>query len=133
MIFKPKVKQNASKLLARFPLFLFLALVCLVGHPTRAEAADGVLDRDMRKFVTIGDYEITQTSGKNLKTMFNLNTSSIKDSRQYIAYFKIDKKLQAVIHGPHTILTCIRSFGQIIVCRRSRMQRIKMDIFGGIM
>lgn len=24
--------------------------------------------------------------------MFNLNTSSIKDSRQYIAYFKIDKK-----------------------------------------
>lgn len=92
MIFKPKVKQNASKLLARFPLFLFLALVCLVGHPTRAEAADDVLARNMKKFVTIGDYEITQTSGKNLKEMFNLNTSSIKDSRQYIAYFKIDKK-----------------------------------------
>lgn len=92
MIFKPKVKQNASKLLARFPLFLFLALVCLVGHPTRAEAADNVLARDMKRFVTIGDYEITQTNGANLKTMFNLNTASIKDSRQYIAYFKIDKK-----------------------------------------
>ncbi len=92
MIFKPKVKQNASKILARFPLFLLLALVCLVGHPTRAEAADDALDRDMRRFVTIGDYEITQTNGKNLKEMFNLRTSSIKDSRQYIAYFKIDKK-----------------------------------------
>lgn len=92
MIFKPKVKQNASKILARFPLFLLLALVCLIGHPTRAEAADDVLDRDMRKFVTIGDYEITQTNGVNLKKMFNLKTSSIKDSRQYIAYFKIDKK-----------------------------------------
>ena len=109
MIFKPKVKQNASKLLARFPLFLFLALVCLVGHPTRAEAADNVLARDMKRFVTIGDYEITQTNGANLKTMFNLNTASIKDSRQYI------------------------NLGQIIVCRRSRMQRTKMDIFGVIM
>lgn len=92
MIFKPKVKQNASKLLARFPLFLFLALVCLIGHPTRAEAANNVLTRDMTHFTTIGDYEITQTKGKYLKEMFNLNTSSIKDSRQYIAYFKIDKK-----------------------------------------
>lgn len=92
MIFKPKVKQNASKILARFPLFLFLALVCLVGHPARAEAADDVLARNMNEFVTIGDYEITQTSGSKLKEMFNLRTSSIKDSRQYIAYFKIDKK-----------------------------------------
>lgn len=92
MIFKPKVKQNASKFLARFPLLLLLALVCLVGHPARAEAADNVLARNMHEFTKIGDYDIIQTKGKYLKEMFNLNTSSIKDSRQYIAYFKLDKK-----------------------------------------
>lgn len=92
MIFKPKVKQNASKILARFPLFLLLTLVCLVGHPARAEAADDALARNMHGFTTIGDYDIIQTNGAYLKEMFNLNTSSIKNSRQYIAYFKIDKK-----------------------------------------
>lgn len=92
MIFKPKVKQNASKILARFPLFLLLALVCLIGHPARAEAADDVLNRNMREFTRIGDYDIIQTKGEILKEMFNLRTSSIKDSKQYIAYFKIDKK-----------------------------------------
>ena len=46
----------------------------------------------MHEFVKIGDYDIIQTKGKYLKEMFDLNTSSIKDSRQYIAYFKIDKK-----------------------------------------
>ena len=94
MIFKPKVKQNASKFLARFPLFLFLALVCLVGHPARAEAKT-VLKPDMPNFVTIGEYDIIMTSGENLNKMFDIkanNKSELNDDRQYIAYYKIDKQ-----------------------------------------
>ena len=40
MIFKPKVKQKLKKFLVRAPILMFLAVVCLTGHPARADAAD---------------------------------------------------------------------------------------------
>ena len=65
MIFKPKVKPKIRKLMTRAPIFLLLALVCLTGHPARADAAeDTVLKPNMQHFVKIGDYDIIETSGK---------------------------------------------------------------------
>ena len=90
MIFKQKVNQFFAKM----PVFMLLALMCLIGHPTRAEAKT-VLEPDMHKFVKIGEYDIIETSGKILNEMFDIkanNKSELKDDRQYIAYYKIDKQ-----------------------------------------
>lgn len=49
MIFKPKVKQKLKKFLVRAPILMFLTVVCLTGHPARADAAvlEQALGRDM--------------------------------------------------------------------------------------
>ena len=94
MIFKPKVKQKVNQFFVKMPVFMLLALVCLVGHPTRAEAKT-VLEPYMTHFVTIGEYDIIETSGENLNKMFDIkanNKSELNDDRQYIAYYKIDKQ-----------------------------------------
>ena len=94
MIFKPKVKQKVNQFFAKMPVFMLLALVCLVGHPTRAEAKTTLIP-NMDKFVKIGEYDIIETSGKKLNDMFDIkanNKSELNDDRQYIAYYKIDKQ-----------------------------------------
>ena len=65
MIFKPKVKQKVNQFFVKMPVFMLLALVCLIGHPARAEAKT-TLDENMTHFVTIGEYDIIMTSGENL-------------------------------------------------------------------
>ena len=94
MIFKPKVKQKIRQLLVRVPIFLLLALVCLVGHPARADAEEiETLARDMRYFISYKNYNITQTTGKNLNDMFHLTgKSKLIETEQYIAYYTVDKK-----------------------------------------
>ena len=94
MIFKPKVKQKVNQFFVKMPVFMLLALVCLIGHPARAEAKT-TLDENMTHFVTIGEYDIIMTSGENLNKMFDIkanNKSELNDDRQYIAYYKIDKQ-----------------------------------------
>lgn len=97
MIFKPKVKQKLKKFFVRAPIITALALACLTGHPARADAADSktTLHEDMPHFVKIGDYDIIETLGENLNEMFDIkanNKSELNPDRQYIAYFKIDRK-----------------------------------------
>lgn len=106
MIFKPKVKQKLKKFLVRAPILMFLAVVCLTGHPARADAADSktTLHEDMPHFVKIGDYDIIETLGENLNEMFDIkanNKSELSPDRQYIAYFKIDRKKTGTM-GWHT-------------------------------
>lgn len=94
MIFKPKVTQKVNQFFVKIPVFMLLALVCLVGHPARAEAKT-TLTENMDKFVKIGEYDIIMTSGKKLNDMFDIkahNKSELNDDRQYIAYYKIDKQ-----------------------------------------
>lgn len=45
----------------------------------------------MHYFVKIGDYDIIETTGDILNDMFDL-TSELNADRQYIAYYKIDRK-----------------------------------------
>ena len=97
MIFKPKVKQKIKSFLVRAPILATLALVCLTGHPARADAVDSktTLWGKMPYFVKIGDYDIIETTGENLNKMFDLkdnNKSELNPDRQYIAYYKIDTK-----------------------------------------
>lgn len=97
MIFKPKVKQKFKSFLVRAPIITALTLVCLTHVPTQANAAEDktVLKPYMDKFVRIGEYDIIETTGEKLNTMFELKVGSQKElnpKRQYIAYFKIDKK-----------------------------------------
>ena len=94
MIFKPKVKQKVNQFFVKMPVFMLLALVCLIGHPARAEAKT-VLEPYMTHFVKIGEYDIIETSGEYLNKMFDIkanNKSELNDDRQYIAYYKIDKQ-----------------------------------------
>lgn len=97
MIFKPKVRQKLKKFFVRAPIIATLALACLTWYPARANAADSkaTLDEDMQNFVKIGDYDIIETLGENLNEMFDIkanNKSELNPDRQYIAYFKIDRK-----------------------------------------
>lgn len=97
MIFKPKVKQKLKNFLVRAPIITALALVCLTSVPTQTNAADSktTLKPEMHYFVKIGDYDIIETTGENLNEMFDIkanNKSELNPDRQYIAYFKIDRK-----------------------------------------
>lgn len=106
MIFKPKVKQKIKSFLVRAPILATLALVCLTGHPARADAADSktTLAPKMDHFIKIGDYDIIETTGDKLNEMFDMKVGKQKElnpDRQYIAYYKIDKKKTGTM-GWHT-------------------------------
>lgn len=106
MIFKPKVKQKLKKFWVRAPIITALALACLISVPTRADAADSrtTLTPTMDHFVKIGNYDIIETTGKTLNEMFDIkahNKSELNHDRQYIAYFKIDRKKTGTM-GWHT-------------------------------
>ena len=106
MIFKPKVKQKLKNFLVRAPIITALALACLTYVPMQTNAADSnvTLDESMRYFVKIGNYDIIETTGKTLNEMFDLkanNKSELNPDRQYIAYYKIDKKKTGTM-GWHT-------------------------------
>ena len=97
MIFKPKVKQKLKKFLVRAPIITALALACLTSIPTQTNAAESktTLTPTMDHFVKIGDYDIIETTGDKLNEMFDMKVGSQKElnpDRQYIAYFKIDRK-----------------------------------------
>ena len=102
MIFKPKVKQKLKNFLVRAPIITALALVCLTSVPTQTNAADSktTLKPEMHYFVKIGDYDIIETTGDILNDMFDL-TSELNADRQYIAYYKIDRKKTGTM-GWHT-------------------------------
>lgn len=98
MIFKPKVKEKFKQF---FQSAVVLSMLTVMGitslqFSTQVKAASTtVLDRDMDYFVTIGDYEITETTGKKLNAMFDLskyNKSTLDATSNYIAYYKIDKE-----------------------------------------
>ena len=106
MIFKPKVKQKLKKFFVRAPIIIALTLACLTSVPAQTNAADSktTLWGKMPYFVKIGDYDIIETTGGNLNKMFDIkanNKSELNPDRQYIAYYKIDKKKTGTI-GWHT-------------------------------
>lgn len=97
MIFKPKVRQKLKNFLVRAPIITALALACLTHVPMQTNAADSrtTLTPTMDHFVKIGNYDIIETTGKTLNEMFDIkahNKSELNHDRQYIAYFKIDRK-----------------------------------------
>lgn len=106
MIFKPKVKQKLKKFWVRAPIITALALACLTHVPMQTNAADSnvTLGEKMTHFVKIGNYDIIETTGQILNTMFDLkanNKSELNPDRQYIAYYKIDRKKTGTM-GWHT-------------------------------
>lgn len=106
MIFKPKVKQKLKNFLVRAPIITALAVMCLTNVPMQTNAADSMttLTPTMDHFVKIGNYDIIETTGKTLNEMFDIkahNKSELNHDRQYIAYFKIDKKKTGTM-GWHT-------------------------------
>ena len=106
MIFKPKVRQKLKNFLVRAPIITALALACLTHVPMQTNAADSrtTLTPTMDHFVKIGNYDIIETTGKTLNEMFDIkahNKSELNHDRQYIAYFKIDRKKTGTM-GWHT-------------------------------
>ena len=97
MIFKPKAKQKLKKFFVRAPIITAFTLACLTSVPTKTTAAESktTLTQNMRYFVKIWDYDIIETKGEYLNEMFDIkanNKSELNPDRQYIAYYKIDKK-----------------------------------------
>lgn len=106
MIFKPKVKQKLKNFLVRAPIITALALACLISVPAQTNAAESktTLWGKMPYFVKIGDYDIIETTGENLNSMFDMKVGKQKElnpDRQYIAYYKIDRKKTGTM-GWHT-------------------------------
>lgn len=112
MIFKQKLK----KFLVRAPIIIALTLACLTSVPTQTNAAESktTLWGKMPYFVKIGDYDIIETTGENLNSMFDMKVGKQKElnpDRQYIAYYKIDRKKTGTM-GWHTEYEyCILSHG----------------------
>lgn len=90
------VPEKVKGALARAPVLLLLMIMIAVCNPIRADAEE-TLDRDMPGFVKIGDYDVIQTNGRNLNAMFDY-TAKLPENKQYIAYFKIDKKKSSSIY-----------------------------------
>lgn len=109
MIFKPKVKGKFKQF---FQSAVVLSLLAVMGVTSlqfstqvKAASSDTVLKDNMSHFVKIGDYVITETTGKKLNSMFDLskhNKSTLNATSNYIAYYKIDKRKVAVLLGPPT-------------------------------
>lgn len=81
-----RLSNSLRKVLARAPVFLLLALIFIVGHPTRAQA-DTTLEKDMPEFVSVKSYNVIQTNGNYLNQMFSCN---LPEKKQYLAYFTVD-------------------------------------------
>lgn len=99
MIFKPKVKGKFKQF---FQSAVVLSMLTVMGITSlqfstqvKAASSDTVLSDGMEDFVKIGDYDIIETTGKNLNAMFDLskhNKSTLNATSNYIAYYKIDKE-----------------------------------------
>ena len=76
MIFKPKVKGKFKQF---FQSAVVLSMLTVMGITSlqfstqvKAASSDTVLSDGMEDFVKIGDYDIIETTGKNLNAMFDL-------------------------------------------------------------